>query len=217
VAGILTPNGAIEANLLCDDFDKAKVAASPWALTLANAATLTLDTANFISGGQSMKFLSGTSASSEIHRYLSWTPGAKELGVEWTFSVMDENPSNLALYCSFRDATNWNRAKLLHVYSTNVWSYQDSAGVQQPLLTRDTSENTAVARWHRVLMAINLQSLTWRYCTVDDQDFSPAVSGLQLRSSADATAPLMIDLAAEYTNTATPGTTYFDSIRAYLR
>jgi hypothetical protein len=133
------------------------------------------------------------------------------------FAVMDENPSNFALYVSYRDAANWNRAKLLHTYATNVWSYQDSAGVQQTLLTRDTSENTAVARWHRVLMSIDVVAAKYKALTIDEQDFSSVVNGLPLRSSADATAPFLLDFAFEFTNTATPGVMIIDSVRSWFR
>lgn len=212
---IWLPSGVgVEANLFDDNFQGETN--PPWNLTLANAATLTMSSAagDYISGGNAMKFTSGTSASSEIHRYETALPGAQAIAFEIVFSVMDENPSNFAIYNSFRDAANWNRAKILHVYSTNVWSYQDSAGVQQPLLTRDTSENTSVGRWHRVLIVIGRNDLTYRMVTIDDQDFTPQVAGQPLRSAADATAPFLLDFALEYTNTATPGVMNIDSVRA---
>jgi hypothetical protein len=223
---IWLPDGTtVLPNVLDDEFEKSNVANVPWSLTLANAATLALTSAaaEFITGGQAMKFTSGTSASSEIHKYLpipqrAMGPrGGGEVGVEWIFSVMDENPSNLAFYVSYRDQANWIRAKLLHVFTTNVWSYQDSAGVQQALMTRDTSENTAVPRWHRVVMSIDVIKNTWKQLTIDEMDFSSVVSLLPLRNTADATAPSLLDFAVEFTNTATPGVLNIDSVRSWYR
>lgn len=214
---IYLPGGrVVDVNLYNDDCNKAYVANVPWSLTLANAATLALTSAaaEFISGGQAQKFTSGTSASSEIHRYV-WRPqGAHRIYTEYVFSVMDENPSNFAFYNSFRDSANWIRAKILHVYSTNVWSYQDSAGTQQPLLTRDTSESSSVPRWHRVLIGIDLDNLMYDTVVIDDQDFTPVVKGQLLRNTADATAPFLLDHSVEFTNTATPGVMNIDAVRA---
>lgn len=213
---IYLPNGsAVEANLFDENFVGETNA--PWSLTLANAATLAMSTAagDGYVGGNAMKFTSGTSASSEIHKYVSAPYGASVLGMEMIFSVMDENAANVAFYTSYRDGTNWIRGKILHVFSTNVWSYQDSAGTQQPLMTRDTSENTAVQRWHKLLTVISMNDNTYKAVTIDNQDFTTQVNGQALRNAADATAPFLCDFAVEFTNTATPSVLNIGAVRAF--
>ena len=213
---IWLPTGVgVEANLFDDNF--VGETNPPWNLTLANAATLAMSSAagDSYAGGNAMKFTSGTSASSEIHRYVSAPYGASLIGFEIVFSVMDENASNLAFYTSYRDSANWIRGKILHVFSTNVWSYQDSAGTQQPLMTRDTSENTAVGRWHKLLTVISKTDNTYKNVVIDDQDFTPQVANQALRNAADATAPFLCDFALEYTNTATPSVLNIGSVRAF--
>lgn len=210
-----------EIVLFHDTFNKAEVSAVPWNLTVANAATLTLTSSanEFLTGGQAMKLTSGTSSATEVHRFVGRPSEVANLQVctlEMTMASMDENPSNFAIYNGFRDDANWYRAKLLHVNSTNVWSYQDSAGNQQTLLTRDTAESSTFARWHQLSVSVNVMTGRWVGLEVDEQDFSSTVKGLALRSTADTAVPWLLDFAVEVTNTATPGVIIFDEIKAYL-
>lgn len=208
-----------ETLVFYDDFKKSDWTVMPWEKTGAGTATLALSTAKVDTAGQSMLLTTSlvNSEAQEVHRYVAPRRGWSSYRFGGVFSVMDENIANIAFYIGYRDGTNWRRAKLLHVFSTNVWSWQDSAGTQQGFLTQDTSESTTVHRWHTFEMDASMVDLTYNYVEVDGNYVN--LDNAALRNTADATVPFILDFAFETTNTgaASAGLIYFDRFWCYAR
>lgn len=201
------------------DFNKSEYSATPWALTGGGTLALTSAAKEFLTGGQAMKLTTAVTGAEEVHLYLPrpLNTGTIRFGARW--AAMDENASNLGFYLGYRDGTNWTRAKVLHQFATNVWSY-DAGGTggadNVTLLTRDTSEATNVARWHITEVIADFRANKYVNVIIDDTEYSSIVSATNLRSTADVgVVPNMLDFAFETTNTGVASNVIIDEVWGY--
>lgn len=193
----------------------------PWKVTAGTGAiTRTTTDAETHSFGGALKLTTSTvpSEACEVHRFMAKTPRSSIIAFGGRFAIMDENISNIAFYLGFRDGTNWYRAKLLHVYSTNLWQYDagESGGASNvTLLTRDASEVSSRAVWHTFLLVADFAATRYVDVQVDEQEFYEIVSQNGLRQSADVATPNLLDFAIETTNlggTPSAGVIIFDQL-----
>jgi len=183
-------------------FEKENYTAVPW--IVGAAGTLALDAAadRHLTGGQSMSFTTSTTVDQvcSAHLFMAREFAGGAIAFGGRFATLDENPLTLSFSIIYRDGTNRYTTRLLHTYSTNVWSRLDAAGAEQGVLTQDPSEATT-PHWHKFMILQDPNDTQPQPQSIGAQiDYAAYNTPHNARLEADTANPNLVEFRIETVN-----------------